>query len=93
MTKITIRVANYILAHKAEWNAQMDNKATKQQQIAIIKAENEQKNSIMKASPEYKLGQIQERIKVWQTKQKRAETALKKLRRRENIYIKKLKPE
>ena len=49
-----------------------------------------QKNE-QKKTPQYRLEQIQKKIKSWESKKKRAENRLKKLRRIEKIWIKKNK--
>lgn len=64
-------------------------KKTRDSFVASFQKRTEQKQEAKerKNSIEHKLEQTRKRIKSWETKKKRAETYLKKLRRREKIYI------
>jgi len=91
MWKIMERVFRIVNKNKDEW---LEKARAKLKQKAETKKRREQKQKEIKEyrkTPEYKLQVIRQRIKSWETKQRRAETYLKKLRRREKILLRKVK--
>jgi len=91
--KITARVLKTIETNITEWNFTLAKKVERGMQVAITKEIKEKEKTTIKATPDYKLQKLRESIKVWESKRKRAETALKKLRRREKLWVKKVQSE
>ncbi len=85
------RVTNVILNNIDAWRQASTKKQQIKSQTEARKVEKIKELKELRKSPQHKLLAIQKRIKAWESKKKKAETRLKKLKRREKIYLKKVK--
>jgi hypothetical protein len=79
------RIINY--CEKKNWWREEEKRLIEQSKMTLQK---QTEREAFKKTPQYKVEQIQKSIKVWESKKKRAENALKRLNRRKKIWEKKL---
>lgn len=90
--KIMARIYKYMMPKLEGWRA-MANKKSESHFVSVRKKE-EKKSQLeqFRKTPKFKLQQIERRIKLWESKRKRADNAIKKLERRRKLWERKLNP-
>jgi hypothetical protein len=88
--RIMHRICDYIDKNIDQWRLQRQEKQRHRIAKFNERIESEQRRHEDKKKPEFKLIKIQELIKKWEGKRKRAENKLKKLQKGEKIYMNQL---
>ncbi len=79
------RVLDYYWAHEEEYKAAYDAQVQRSTETLKARIEREKNQAAYQRTPEFKLQKLQAQRKRWETKLKRAQTAIKRLNRRIGI--------
>lgn len=90
--KIMARIYKYMMPRLEGWKAMANKKADSHSASVQRKHEKKKEQEEYRKSPKAKLEQIDRNMARWESKRKRAENALKKLKRRKKLWERKANP-
>lgn len=88
--RIMKRIYRYALPKLDGWKAMANKKHESHIKSVIAKSNKAKELQEFRKTPQYRLRMIEKRIRLWESKRKRAENSLKKLERRRKLWQRKL---
>jgi hypothetical protein len=89
-SKIMRKICDYINKNVDQWRIERKERSERECTRFERRLKWERQLEREKKTPEYKLERVRKSIKIWEGKRRRAENRLKKLQKREKIYMKQL---